>query len=286
MFRHLKDSLISLIGVFTAFLAIKAYISNLLPKLSNESILAVAVVAVFGFYYFALDMYRGARWMRKTKYSTCLAAINDGFSEIHKLIRTKDITRDQIRLACQKLCDKTAKAFTVITSTNCFATIKVYSQKTKVARLKTVTLCRDQHQTKRRKYSDSKKIDHWIDENTDFSKIFNNIGAQEGEYFICNRIPFRSDYRNTSFKSYREPYSSDLPFIGSLIRYLRWPLPYKSTLVVPICPGIAEERIEDNLLGFLCVDSKSQNAFRIDHDVDLLSGIADGLYNIIDQYYK
>ncbi len=67
--------------------------------------------------------------------------------------------------------------------------------------------------------------------------------------------------------------------MGRLLRNWKWPLPYKSTIVVPICP--IEENTLAGLVGFLCVDSTRNLAFKKDYDVELLLGIAEGIYNTV-----
>ena len=47
-------------------------------------------------------------------------------------------------------------------------------------------------------------------------------------------------------------------------------------------PGRGELHLEENLVGFICVDSKNLLTFNKDYDIDLLSGIADGIYQSIN----
>jgi hypothetical protein len=71
-----------------------------------------------------------------------------------------------------------------------------------------------------------------------------------------------------------------------LIRQLSWPLQYRSTIVVPLLPLSANDQNEDALRGFLCIDSPRMVAFYEQYDVEILKGLADGLYNKIDKLYN
>ncbi len=68
----------------------------------------------------------------------------------------------------------------------------------------------------------------------------------------------------------------------SFRRIFRWPLHYKSTIVVPIVPLTADEQDTDALRGFLCIDSPSNMIFQHKYDVEILRGVSEGLYRKID----
>lgn len=70
------------------------------------------------------------------------------------------------------------------------------------------------------------------------------------------------------------------------MRRKNWPLKYRSTLVVPIVPLMADEQSQDMLRGFLCIDSQKENIFNETVDVSILKGISDGLYSQIDKLYN
>ena len=59
-------------------------------------------------------------------------------------------------------------------------------------------------------------------------------------------------------------------------------MPYKSTLIVPIVPLIANEQSLDAIRGFLCADSPNEGIFNKYYDVEIMKGVADGIYNQID----
>ena len=101
-----------------------------------------------------------------------------------------------------------------------------------------------------------------------------NAGKPEGRFFLCNNLPNRANYENTSFQIYGE---ID-PELNPEERFEKWTLPYKSTLVVPILPyGLWDEE----LFGYLCIDSADINYFDKDMDVKISHTVADSIYNII-----
>lgn len=98
---------------------------------------------------------------------------------------------------------------------------------------------------------------------------------------MSNNLPYFWDYRNTGFEHYGEPQEIRIPFIDNFFRDWRWPLPYKSTISVPIC-GLHEDE-SDSIIGFLCIDSPNRGAFRKDFDFELLKGLADGIAPVLNQ---
>ena len=179
------------------------------------------------------------------------------------------------------MCDHVAASFSLITGTSCSASIKIITwdeDKEKNTKLKAITFCRDRHSAKRRE-NEKPDTKHWLDENTDFIAILSNIESPGGRYFFSNQLPFLSDYKNTSFGLYSTPYAGQVPLFKDIIRAWKWPLPYKSCIVVPICPSYSRKM--SNLVGFLCIDAGKIGAFKKEYDVDLLSGVADGIYNVM-----
>lgn len=75
-----------------------------------------------------------------------------------------------------------------------------------------------------------------------------------------------------------------IPVHQDFLRVWRWPLPYRSAIVVPICPGISAKRMPSELIGFLCVDSPRLGAFKKQFDTEVMIGVADGIYNVISLY--
>ena len=121
-------------------------------------------------------------------------------------------------------------------------------------------------------------------ENSDFNFIYE--GIQEGHaqkwQFFAHFLPWKYDYTNTRLSNWPP---KKIPLINFLIRQLNWPLPYKSTIVVPLLPLSVNEHDDKALRGYLCIDSPRNNAFNKQYDIEILKGLADGLYNKIDKLY-
>lgn len=77
-----------------------------------------------------------------------------------------------------------------------------------------------------------------------------------------------------------------LSILENVMRRKFWPLKYRSTLVVPIVPLLADEQSQDKIRGFLCIDSPREGRFNKTVDVDILRGVSDGLFNQIDKLYQ
>tara|TARA_R110002096_G_scaffold394610_2_gene589904 strand:- start:1811 stop:2689 length:879 start_codon:yes stop_codon:yes gene_type:complete len=278
MFRILKDYIYSFIGLVGSITTLVLFFGEFYPTLSADGRLAVIFIATLFSWFFLENLYLKIKWGRERRYAQTVNILADGFSEIHKLYRSKSDVRETIH-ACSLLCDNLAEAFTVITGTKCNASIKVLSKGEDEAgslKAKAITFARNRNRERNPKPN---KVKHWIDKNTDFNEILENIDSPSGGHFFANSLVFRYGYLNTSFSVYSELPDDKNP----ILRYWRWPLPYKSTIVVPICPS--SEPNSMNLAGFLCVDSLNMFAFKKDYDVSLIRGVADGLFNIISDVH-
>ena len=125
------------------------------------------------------------------------------------------------------------------------------------------------------------KIHHLITENTDFLEIIRKKGTPGGSYFISNILPLLSGYKNSSFEVHEQTNPPTQNFVTNI---MNWKLPYKSTIVVPIRPLKLTKNENEDIIGFLCVDSEKMFAFRKKYDCSMLKGIADGIYNTLNRY--
>lgn len=153
---------------------------------------------------------------------------------------------------------------------------------------KVETLVRDhKSMTADRPTGTSDTIEHWIDSNTDFNFIYNNIENpnKEVSFFLERHLPNCIDYKNTRLGDTWKPKKYWYP-IERIYRKRHWTLKYKSTLVVPIVPLLADEQTKASIRGFLCVDSPHEGQFNKTFDVAIMKGVSDGLYNQIDKIYS
>lgn len=213
---------------------------------------------------------------RKAKLAESLVLINSAFSEVHGVNRLKRFHSEKAISSLIKLCDFTAQTFNNYTNSTCSVCIKVFDE----TKIHVVTLCRDSNPN--RKLSVEKDYEHDVKKNTAFMHIMQNLGRPAGQYFMSNNLPQKRDYCNTSF----ELYSDNFTFKGYGDKRLtpeqreeQWPLPYSSTLIVPI--DDSNVKGDKTFVGYLCVDSKKINSFDSDISYYLLSGISEGLYNVI-----
>lgn len=273
-------------GLLTLIASIIALIFYFLDvNLSADGKFALYLISFFALTFFIENLYLRVSLKRRASYGDALPYINDGFKEIHELIRCNKLESDLIIAYLEKLCSELVSAFQIITGVKCAVCIKLLrisneEQKATLDNIGVYTLIRDHNSKSNRDFAVQDKENFLID-NTAFLSIFNHLGLPKGNYFFSNMLPLYKEYKNISFKHYGEPYSKKILILGKVIRYIRWTLPYKSTIVVPICPGIQKQKIQNNFHGFLCVDSNRPFAFRRSYDTDLMMGVSDGIYNII-----
>jgi hypothetical protein len=150
-----------------------------------------------------------------------------------------------------------------------------------------ITLCRDNKSAQSRPAGQSDKTEHWISENSDFLFIYESIDDDNHiGYYHNGNLPFQYDYSNTRLKAEKKWPPLNVPLLHYLLRFITWPLKYKSTIVVPIVPLSVAEHNKGMLRGFLCVDSPRTFTFNEQADVHILKGVSDGLYNKIDTLQK
>ena len=128
---------------------------------------------------------------------------------------------------------------------------------------------------------ESKKIDK-LNDNNSLIKLFDPKHPDQG-YFFANNLPKVKEYRSTSIKYHQTIARNSNEAIET-----KWPLPYKSTIVVPIWReslDASDLAVAKHLVvGFLGVDSPSRGAFRRRWDVALAKSLANSLFPILHLY--
>ena len=130
------------------------------------------------------------------------------------------------------------------------------------------TLCRDPSSNQNRKDLYNDNIKDYIDKNSDFKEIFKKMEEKKDWkdlYYFSNYLPQKHQYNNTHLKSEVLPDS----LFSFWSRNKKWPLSYKSTVVVPILSDSNK-----NIYGFLCVDSPKNSGFNKMYDIRLVQDIA------------
>lgn len=260
-----------------------------MTPLGRVAFVFLSITAVVLFLAVIVQEYR---YSRKARYAEAVSYLNQAFGEIHDLtlVLNEITSTDQIIVRCKRIMNHLAAAFSLISATKCSVCIKVMEgdpskQVGSQIRPKVVTLCRDDTSPERT-VDVSRGVEHWIDQNTDFEDLLQRAGTPQ-YHFFANNLPGIRGYKNSSFTVYGNPHDvndSTPSFFSGVIRNERWPLPYKSTIVVPIAPRLDQQCHDYRLAGYLCVDSRPKGAFRRNYDVDLLAGVADCLYDVINRY--
>lgn len=195
-----------------------------------------------------------------------------------KGILTLDYLLEKLKNASQTAVNVFANCLTVSTGVDVCATIKYFNTGNPDPHVVTndmevITLCRSDNQPKKRldNNSPSKIID-----NTDFLTIV----KYDLPHFCTSNLEKHS-------KRMKE--TTGFPYKNSNVN---WSDYYLSTIVIPI--RIKRKYVDraysgeaHDIMGFLCVDSKSTSAFRdsdIDNYVNLVKAFADSLYKFFDRF--
>lgn len=181
-------------------------------------------------------------------------------------LKEKELKLDQASLfALETICESLQKHFCKKTNSECCVSIKLL----KDVRSDTLrdTVVYNAYRDEEHKSRNTKKylnLRHAIKDNTPFDEIaekIQKVDTDEYCHFLHGDINNDPYYKNTSKELYKN---------GKL--------PYNSELVVPLAPP---NELGQDLIGFLCVDSKKKNRFGKKYDLPVLKGVADGIYDVI-----
>lgn len=276
--------------VIYATIVIATAYSSLWPdSTSRESLLLGAFLVYFAvlLIFLILFTFKFARKSRYSEATKCLhSALHASRDAYHYLDWCKSDDHKKIQFNEKQLCSymKTtltsiADAFTIVTGVRCRCSIKVLGQDDK-NQLFVKTLARDEVSRTECKQKDSSETNaHLVSLNTDFCEI------TEGnlDYFFVGNLTKYVNYTNTSMKKHNG------------FRGKKWTLPYKSTIVWPIRyvydefetgngNDTNENDTNEDLYGFLTVDSSSMNAFIERYDVQMGALLADALFPVLNAY--
>lgn len=281
-FAEYSYILLGVLGSIASLIALLVFFNDL----SSEGWIAVVFMGVISIYFISYNYYLVWVHRRKTYYADAYADINIGFSSLHGLRRTEQPSLEQMLSGLEGLCNAVSTAFGKLYGGRIGVCIKFIVNDN--GRPRVDTLMRDQHsRTSGRMTGTSDETKHWIDANSDFEFIYMNYEDPnfDTSFYLERHLPTCQDYKNTRLDA--KWFQKHRTFIfNNLHRRRHWPLKYKSTLVTPIVPLIANEQKKAAIRGFFCVDSPTEGVFNDTYDVDILKGICDGLYNWIDLIYK
>lgn len=260
-------------------LALWMAFSRWIYEADGELRYAVIFLSVVVFALLALSVYLGFRYARKARYAE---ALENACAGARTLSEQLSEGRKDLNDSLAELVEEVAESFTLITGTRVSACIKVCRGPEENPTVE--TLCRDRKS--HRRYGDPRagesrggKVVHHVRSNTDFEYLLRHVNTPEGNYYLCNDLPTEPYYQNTSLSVIdREPDRTKMPVVSYFFRQYRWPLPYKSTLVVPI-KGVSNGKMV--IEGFLCVDSASRGVFDRRHDAVALQAAAEVAYPLL-----
>ncbi|NMH26497.1 hypothetical protein [Flavobacterium silvaticum] len=231
------------------------------------------------------DKERKKRLTSANHYGEAIMVLKDIFSKVHYLRKQDKIEKKEMMATLLFLCNNLKNIFERRFSNNYSVSIKVLSDDVDLSNItmhaQVITLCRDAKSYKRRQNGND--VIHNIFDNTCFNEIFHNIDNPQKAHYISNNLVADRYYKNSSFKVYGDiPDSCDT----EEKRQPEWSLPYKSEVVVPITPLDSTENRKQQFLGYLCVDCNVTDSFHIKYDIEMLKGIADGIFDIIKHNYN
>lgn len=305
-FKKLKQHKVNAVVIFTysvSIITIIGFFFGIFQKLNHQGALGMMLISIICITALfdgmlvrrnlnkRIDSYikEYADLKNAFRYAGAFEHINTGFAKVHAIFRLKAIgnqqefnvlfpiaTKETICSCLVDVCSSLSKVFSDITNHPCAVCIKII-HKSPEGDLLVKTLCRDSSHISR-DFPELSRISHRIIDNTDFKEILNNIGNPNKQYFFSNNLPGLFNYENSSFAVHggRLP-DNTTPKQRSIL----WKLPYRSSVIVPICPNLSEEWVKENIIGFLCVDSPETNVFNEKIDKHILMGIADPVYNIM-----
>ncbi|MFC2186520.1 hypothetical protein ACFCT7_04310 [Fulvivirgaceae bacterium LMO-SS25] len=280
MTRTIGDYLLIILSIIGSFASIFAYAEYIGPKLNDQGIFGVAIVGIFAFIFFGYSLYLVSKYRNKVRYAEVFEDINIGFAAMHSLDRKDEMTLDDLAVALIGVCDGLSNAFSKINGHKIGVCIKHLEFDNGHALVK--TLVRDQNsKANNRKTGDADTTKHWLTGNSDFNFIYSKFDDDNVDTtsYVEKRLPIKIDYLNSRLKNWPP---KKLIIGNNLNRRKQWPLPYRSTIVVPIVPLLADDQNQQALRGFLCIDSPNESSFYEKVDVNILKGVADGIYRKID----
>ena len=208
---------------------------------------------------------------RDSKYGDAIVFLKEGFAKIHAYRRLEEKTNETLKIVLISLCDSVQKAFNGKNYCDCSVSIKVPINGALTGQSSVINFCRDSEHSEKRDTPNYQTVDHTIIGNTAFHKVLNKVvkNNPKGFFYLNNNIPKTTDYDNTS----KEAYPNE-------------ELPYKSEIVVPIIPIERENSKKYETLGYLCVDCEKINKFEEKYDVPFIEGVADGIYDLLQNKPK
>ena len=274
--KYFWDYIILLLSIAGSIASIVGYFNQ---EISIEATIAICFLGTILLFSMFHDWYYTIKFRKRANYINLFSEINTAYSLI------RDVEINSVQDATDYLmtyCEAVSNVFTSVKGNRIGTCVKLLMDDNSDAYL--LTQARDYYsKTHNRKTGSADKTRHLMDANSDFSFIYKNIDNDlvDSSYFFSNNLLKEEDYRNSRLNDWR---LKKIPMIPkSFIKYFTWPLPYKSTIVVPIFPLNRELQSKEKLRGYLCIDSPKTGTFNMPEDKEILRGMAAELCPIIDK---
>jgi hypothetical protein len=268
MTEETKSKILSWFSI-NNILVVVSFLLVIIGLTSNKNLHEDATKWIFAAYIIILGSLLTARefvYSRKARFAEATRNIHQAVHSLRDA--SESIKNTNAESARQEICQTLAdvqQAFSLITGVSCRACIKTIVYDTTQQRASTETFLRARGTTS----NPTKDSEAPIDNNTDFKMLFeykvptffsNNLG-NENPYLNSN-WPENNSERNSFLKSQKYDY------IATIV----WPIRAKESGNPP------------EIIGFLCIDSKTRGVFSRRYDIDVGAIVADTLYPILKDY--
>ena len=247
---------------FASLLGLVLTVTGWLTTSSNVKVFWLAVMIPL----LLLSLFYLCKYNTTSKYLNGQEKVRDLHNQIalqHSQVYTKNL--EEIVPIMADLCTDISEAFESIKGVKISVCIKYINGDIDNPYVK--TLCRDTHSRRRRYQNPSAECDY-VWQNSDFAHIlraFNKKCELSELYYLANDLPNQHQYTNTHLSAS----DHQSVFLQRFRRRKQWPLPYKSTIVVPFISSDNKQ-----VDGFLCIDSPFYKVFNKSRDVAILQQIA------------
>lgn len=273
--KYFWDYIILILSFLGSVASIVSYFNQ---NITIEALVAICFLGGLLLLSMIHDWYYTNKFRRRTNYINLFSEINTAYSQI------RDVEIHDVQEATNYLmtyCESVSNVFTSIKGNRVGVCVKLLIDDNNSAYL--YTQARDNYsKTHNRKTGSADKTVHLLESNSDFSFIYKNLDSdlEDSSYFCSQNLLNESGYRNSRLNDWN---LKKIPLMPNwLIKRFTWPLPYKSTIVVPIFPLNRDLQSKEKLRGFLCIDSAKTNIFNMPEDKEILRGMAAELCPIID----
>lgn len=249
-------------------------------KLSETGITLVLIMFLIAFatILIALVTLSKKRTM-KIRYADNIPEISQSISSF-----VNDYKKKNFIESTSVLTDELSRIFSKIKGEECCITVKViYAHADKSLKTISRTSSFKGRENREKLKGEIQSFDKATSLNSDLSLIFERNRDQLGRYvyFFSNNLTDLQGYMNSRIP---QDYYNQLNKRNYIPLWLRkilvdWPLPYKSTIVVPIM--LMNENIltsQTGISGTICVDSKKRGFFYEKIDVAILQSVAESIH--------